>query len=75
MGIDRCVSSCASEILAFSEWNMFPFGVSEALSEAEVDNIDIILGGFSPSNQKVIRFDVPMDDPLFMYFLYSLNLS
>ncbi len=75
MGIDRCVSSCTSEILAFSEWNMFTFRVFEALSEAEVDNIDIILGGFSPSNQKVIRFDVPMDDPLFMYFLYSLNLS
>ena len=41
---------------------MFTLTILVALSETEIDDVDIVTGGFCTSEQKVIRLDITMDD-------------
>ena len=52
---------------------MLSFRVLVALSKSKIYDIDIVLCVLTASNQEIIWLDVAMDDPLFMYFLDSLN--
>ena len=74
MSVDAGISSCASEILAISELNVLAIGVLVALSKPEVNDVDIVSGGFSGSDEEVVWLDVSVDYSLLMHFLDSLDL-
>jgi hypothetical protein len=44
-----------------------------ALGETEIDDEDVVLVLIVSSNQKVIRLNISMDNPLFVDLLNSLN--
>ena len=75
MGVDGGVASSARQVLSVSEGNVLALRVFVALSESKVDNVDIIFGALIASNQEVVRFDVSVDDSLFVNFLNSVNLE
>lgn len=52
---------------------MLALAVLEALGEAKVNDINVVLGQFGTAEKEVIRFDVTMDDTLLMNFLDSLD--
>ena len=52
---------------------MLSFRVLVALGKSKIYDIDIVLCVLTASNQEIIWLDVAMDDPLFMYFLDTLN--
>ena len=70
---DGSVSGRTSQILAILVGNMLALAVFVALSETEIDDVDIVTGGFSASDQEVIRLDITMDDPLLVHLLDSLD--
>jgi hypothetical protein len=74
MSVNRSVTSCSGEILAFSEWDMLTVGVLIALSQTEIDDEDVVLVGFIASYQEVVWLDVSMDNPFFVHLLDSLYL-
>jgi hypothetical protein len=49
-------------------------GVLEALCESEINDVDIVLGLLSCTDQEVVWLDVSVDDSLLVYFLDSLDL-
>lgn len=53
---------------------MLSIRILVALGETEIDDEDVILVLVISSNQKVIRLDISMDNPLFVDLLNSLNL-
>ena len=74
MRVDACISSGASQVFALSEWNVFTIRVLVALGETEIDDENVVFVSVVSSNQKVIWFDVSVDDSLFMDLLNTLNL-
>jgi len=42
-----------------------------AFSKAKINNIDVIFGRFSASDQEIIGLNIPMNDSLFMTLLNS----
>ena len=52
---------------------MVAFTVLVAFREAEIDDVDVVPGWLCVADQKVVGFDVSMNDALLMDFLYSLN--
>lgn len=73
VSIDGGVSSGTSQVLAILVGNMFTFRVLVALGEAEVNNVNGVLGLLCSADQKVIWFDVAVDDPLLMHLLDSFD--
>lgn len=73
MGVDRGVSGSTSQVLAISEWDVLTVGTLVALGETEIDNVDRVFGLLCASNQKVVRFDISMNDSLLVDNLDSLN--
>ena len=73
VGVQTSVSGCACEVLALSEWNVFSFWVLVALRETKVYDEHTVLVVLHASDQKVIRLDVSVDDPLFVHLLDSLD--
>lgn len=63
------VASGTSQILTLTEGDVLAFAVLVALGETEIDNVDVILGALSASNEEVVRLDVSMNDTFFMNFL------
>ena len=74
MSVYRGVSGCSSQILALSVWNVLAIRVLEALGKPEVDDENRILGAIVSSDQEVVRFDVSMNDSLFMNLFNALYL-
>ena len=68
MGRDRCISGRSSEILSVFVGDVLALTVLVALGEAEVDDVDVVSGRISASDQEVIRFDITMDNSLFVHF-------
>lgn len=73
MGADGRVSCRASQVLAFAERNVLTLGVLVALGETEINDVDVVFSALITSNQKVIRLDITMNDPLFVHFLNSVD--
>jgi len=44
-----------------------------ALGEAEVDDVDVVAGGFGASDQEVVGLDVSVNDALLVHLLNALN--
>ena len=68
MSCNRCISGRSSEILSVFVGDVFTLTVLVALSEAEVDDVDVVSGSICASDQEVIRFNITMDNSLFMHF-------
>jgi hypothetical protein len=72
--VNTCVSGSACQVFTLTEWNVLSIRILVALGETEIDDENIVLVLVISSNQKVIRLDVSMDNPLFVDLLNSLNL-
>jgi hypothetical protein len=74
VGVNTGVSGSSSKVFALSKGYMFSIRVLVALSQSEIDDVDLILSLVSASNQEVIRLNVSVDDAFFVDFLNALNL-
>ena len=72
---DRGVPGGAGQVLALAEGNVLAFRVLVALGQAEIDDVDVVLGRLVASDQEVVGLDVAMDDPLFVHLLNAVDLS
>jgi hypothetical protein len=75
VSVDASVSSCAGQIFALSEWDMFAFRVLETLSQTEINDEYAVLSSLIASDEEVIRLNVSVNYSLFMDFLDTLNLQ
>ena len=48
---------------------MLAIVVSVALGETEINNIDEVFFRFSTTDEKIVWFDIPMDNTFFVDFL------
>jgi hypothetical protein len=75
MRVDRRVARRAGQVLAVLVGDMFALAVFKALSESEVNNVDLVFGLVRSPNQKIVRLDVAMNYPLFMHLLDAHQLD
>lgn len=75
MGVEGGISGSTSQVLALSEWDVLVLRVLVALGQTEVDDVDVVLGGFSGSNQEVVWLDISVDNSLLMDLLNALDLK
>jgi hypothetical protein len=62
MGIDRGVTCRTGQVLAVTVWNMLTrLRVSESLSQAKVDYINIMLL-LPDANQEIVRLNIPVQE-------------
>jgi len=62
MGVNGGIPGRSGQILAITVWNVLAsLGVTESFSEAEIDNVDVVLL-FTDSNQEVIGLDISMKE-------------
>ena len=73
MCVKACISRCTCQILTISERNVLSIRTLVALSQTEINDVDGIFGLIVASNQKVIWFNITMNDALFVYALDSLD--
>ena len=71
---DGGIPGSACKILALAEGDMLALRVLIALSQAKIDDVDVVLGSLIATDQKVVRLDITMDDPLFVHLLNAVNL-
>ena len=74
MGVDRRIAGRASQILALTEGDVLALGVFELLSQAKIDDVNVIFSSFAPANQEVVRLDITMDYPLLVHLLNAAYL-
>lgn len=73
MRVDGGIASSSSQVLAVSERNVLSIGRLEALGEAEVNNVDSVLGLIVATDQEVVWLDVTVDNAFFVYNLDALD--
>ena len=73
VSIQRGVSGCSSQVFAFLEGNVTAIGLSEELSQSKVNDKDGVLVLVVAANQKVVRFNIPVDDSLGVSLFDSAN--
>ena len=74
MSIYASVSCSTSEIFAFSKSYMDTVRIFVAFCQAKVNNEYTVSSLLVTPNQKIIRFNIPVDYSLLMQLLYSLYL-
>lgn len=67
------VTGSSSQIFAFNERNVLALTVFEALSQTEVDHINIVLCQLSATEQEVIGFDVSVNNTFVMHLFNALD--
>ena len=72
---DGGVTSRACQILALTVWDVLSLRVLVALGQAEVNDVNIVLGALTAAHQEVVRLDVAMDDALLVHFPNTVDLS
>ena len=65
----------AGQVLALAEGNVLAFRVFEALCQAEVNDVNVVLGALGRTDEEVVRLDVSVDDPLLVDPLDPLKLQ
>ena len=70
---DRGVASSTSQVLSILVGDVLTFRILKALSQTEVNDVDGILGVLRATDEEVIRLNVTVDDPLFVYFLDTVD--
>lgn len=73
MSINRSVPGSSSEVLTISEGDVLTVGGLEAFSKTKINDVNSVLGLIVASNKEVVRFDVTMNDALFVNNLDSLD--
>ena len=73
VGRYRRISSCSGQIFAIFVWDMLALTILIALGQAEIYDVDIVSARFCATNQEIVWLDIPMDDPLLVYFLDALD--
>ena len=73
MGVDGGIPSSSSKVLAIPEGDVLTIGGLEALSETKIDNVDGVFGLIVTTNEEVVRFDITVDNALFMDNLDPLD--
>ena len=74
MSVYARISSSSSEILAISEFDMLSIRVLVALSQAKINDIDIVPRSLRGSDEEVIWLNVSVNYSLLMHLLDSFNL-
>lgn len=76
MCIDGHISSSASQALMLPVWNVFfGLGVDVFFGQAKVNDVDdVFLLVPLPSDEKVLRFDISIDEVFRVHVLHSRNL-
>lgn len=76
MCIDGHISGSASQALVLPVWNVFfGLGVDVLFSQAKVNDVDNVLLFIPlPSNEKVFRFYISIDEIFRVHILHSGNL-
>lgn len=77
MCVDGHISGSASQTLVFPVWNVFfGLGVDVLFGQAKVDDVDdVLLFVPLPSDEKVFRFYISIDEVLRVHVLHSRNLE
>lgn len=76
MCIDGHVTRCPAQTLALPVWNMLLcLWVAVLFGHAEINDPDCV-GAFGArsTNEEIVRFDISVDEVLFMYCLYASEL-
>lgn len=73
MSGNRSVPCSSSKILSVFVGDVLSLTVLVALGETEIDDKDGISWMLSSTNEEIIRLNVTMNDPLFMYFLHMAH--
>jgi len=60
------------QIFAIFIRNMLAFAILVAFGESEINYVDSILRGFSATYKEIVRFNIAMDNALFLHFLNKL---
>ena len=71
---DGGISGCAGKVLAFSEGDVLTLRVLVALGKTKINDVDVVLGRLVAADHEVVGLNVPMDDPLFVHFLNTMDL-
>lgn len=74
VSVNASVSGSTSEVFALAEGDVLTIRVLVAFSETEIDDENVIFVLIIATDQKVIRLNISMNDPLLMDLLNSLNL-
>ena len=75
MRIDGGIAGGSRQILSIAVWDMLSsLRVSKALSQAKIDDIDVVLL-LADADQEVVRLDVSMQEVPRVHELNSLQLS
>ena len=70
---DGSISGSSSQVLAILVGDVLALAILVALSQTKINDIDVISGRFSSSNQEIIRLDISVNNALFMHLFDSLN--
>ena len=73
VGRNGGVPGRSSQVLAVLVRDVLTFTVFVALCEAEVDDVDVVLGGLCATDQEVVWLDVSVDDSLLMHLFNATN--
>ena len=71
---DGGISGCAGKVLAFSEGDVLTLRVLVALGKTKINDVNVVLGRLVATDHEVVGLNVPMDDPLFVHFLNTMDL-
>jgi hypothetical protein len=74
MSVNACIAGGACQVFALSERNVLSLGVLVAFRKPKINNKYAILIMLLSTDQKVIRFNVPVNYSLLMSFLDTLDL-
>ena len=53
---------------------MLTFRVLIALCQTKVDDVNVVLGVLTATDEEVVRFNITVDDSLFVHLLNALDL-
>lgn len=73
VSVQRRVSRRTSQVLPVLERNMLSVAGLIALRQAEVNNVDGVLGGLGASSHEVVRLNVSVNYSFFVNYLNSLE--
>ena len=69
---DGSISGGSCQVLSILVWDVYSLVILVTLSQTKIDNVHIVPGVISASDEEVIRLDISMDQSLLMDFLDAL---
>ena len=73
MSIKTCISCSSCQVLSISERDVLTIRALVALCQSKINDVDCVFGSVCPSDQKIVWFNVSMDNSLLMDTLDSLD--